>query len=265
MNYYKKKATTIVDLSWQKRIEDVIDSLDNREIERVDNAGEIKGDVQIMHNGIRIHVGSYYGDGMTALVHKNRGVHEPEEEKCFSKVLTYMPEGAIMLELGAFWGFYSMSFQQGVKNACNYLIEPDRHAILSGMNNFRLNGFKGRFFRYNISDRIEAGDTPSITVDSFLKEQAILNVNILHSDIQGFEEKMLMGAVESLTNRMIDYVFISTHSHALHLRCKSILIGHKYRVLCDSNLDETYSWDGLIVARREELNGPDQLVIHKRV
>jgi hypothetical protein len=38
----------------------------------------------------------------------NRGVHEPLEEFVFQEVLKRLPEACAMIELGAYWGHYSM-------------------------------------------------------------------------------------------------------------------------------------------------------------
>ena len=78
-----------------------------------------------------------------------------------------------MVELGAFWGFYSMSFKQKVNGGVSFLIEPDRHALLSGKNNFKLNKLKGHFFNYYISDQLEDGHPPTITINEFLKRPKI--------------------------------------------------------------------------------------------
>lgn len=217
-----------------------------------------------MHNGIKIHVGSYYGDGNTVLIHKNRGVHEPQEEKVFEEITKQLPPNSVMLELGAFWGFYSMSFQKNVREAVNYLIEPDAHALLSGVNNFKLNKFRGNFFNYYVSDIIETGKIPTITIDRFLEINKISKLTILHSDIQGFELKMLIGASRHLKEGNIAYLFISTHSNELHNDCVRFLKRCDYQILCEANLDESYSWDGLIVAKHKDVVGPETLNISKR-
>ncbi len=262
--FYKRRTQSTLDDFWNNRIELVLQSPDNESIIRAQNAGEVIGDVQIMHNNLRINVGSYYGDGNTVLLNKNRGVHEPQEEKAFGEILDCIPKDSVMLELGAFWGFYSMSFLQKIRNGKSYLIEPDFHALLSGKNNFMLNNLTGHFSNYYISDHGEPGDVPVISVDEFLKQENIDRLTVLHSDIQGFEFKMLNGAIEFLKEGKIDYLFISTHSNELHDNCKAFLIEYQYQILCDANLDETYSWDGLIVAKHTAVDGPRQLKIHKR-
>jgi Methyltransferase FkbM domain len=264
MGVYKNKLEIQPDEFWQRRIEIVLESPDNKSIERVPDAGNIKGDVQLMHNGVKVHVGSYYGDGNTVLLHRNRGVHEPQEEFSFDSILEFIPRGGVMLELGAFWGFYSMTFLHKVDGGRCFLVEPDKHALLSGKNNFKLNKLKGKFFNFFISDISTSGDVPTITVTEFLQRNEISHLSILHSDIQGYELKMLVGANAYLKTGKIDYVFISTHSNELHQACKAFLIDAGYLILCDADLDETYSWDGLIVARYQSVIGPDSLAIHKR-
>ena len=264
IGYFKKRISSPIEDEWVSRINTVILSPDNQHIKRVTGAGEIKGDTQIMHNGIKIHAGSYYGDGNTVLLHKNEGVHEPQEEKVFEEIISLLPPRPVMLELGAFWGFYSMSFQQKAENGINYLIEPDPHALLSGKNNFRLNKLKGNFFNYYVSDELIEGKVPTVTIDWFLRSNNIPRLNILHSDIQGFELKMLTGSSQYLQEGKIDYIFISTHSNELHSDCKRYLVKFGYQILCDADLDETFSWDGLIVAKHKNVAGPDKLVISKR-
>ena len=263
--FFQKKLTVTLDDFWEKRVRTVMLSPDNESIERVGDAGKIKGDLQIMHNGIKIHVGSYYGDGNTVLLNKNRGVHEPQEEKVFEEILKFLPSKASMLELGAFWAFYSMTFQKKINDGINYLIEPDPHALLSGKYNFRLNSFKGHFFNYYISDHITPAVIPTVTVDQFLLDNKVTRLHILHSDIQGFELKMLQGASRNLKEGRIDYIFISTHSNDLHYACKTFLENHGYQILCEANLDESYSGDGLIVAKEKNIRQPEIVKISKRV
>ena len=264
IGYYQRKLNVETDEFWREKIRIVTQAPDNDRISRVRQAGQIVGDVQIMHNGIKIHVGSYYGDGNTVLLSKNRGVHEPQEEWVFKEILKYMPHEAVMVELGAFWGFYSMSFQQKVKGGVSFLIEPDPHALASGKNNFKLNKLKGHFLNYYISDQLEEGKPPTITLNELLKQNRITHVNILHSDIQGFELKMLQGAKEYLLQGKIDYLFISTHTNELHEDCKKILLEHNYLILCDANLKQSYSWDGIIVAKYNSVDGPTGIKIALR-
>jgi len=264
MGYFRKVLKQMPDEHWKDRIRVVLEAEDNADILRVPGSGEINQDYQVMHNGIKVHIGSYYGDGMTHLLYRNKGVHEPQEEKAFEIVLQHLPQDATMLELGAFWAFYSLSFKQKITNGKNYLIEPDRHALLSGRNNFRLNEFQGCFFNYYISDHDTSGSPPTKCIDNFMKENNIPRLSILHSDIQGYELKMLEGAKQNVLAGNIDYFFISTHSNELHRDCMWFLSNHGYGILCEANLDQSYSYDGLIVAKHDSVRGPDRIEISHR-
>ena len=63
-------------------------------------------------------------------------------------------------------------------------------------------------------------------IDSFLEENNINHVNILHSDIQGSEYDMLKSAIRSIRSGKIDYFFVSTHSEQIHADCMKFLKTH---------------------------------------
>lgn len=93
---------------WQKRIDDVLNCSDLDLIPKVPNAGKILRGKQVMHNGILINLGSYYGPEYSKMLVLSKGVHEPQEERIFMEVLKVLKPGALMIELGSFWSFYSM-------------------------------------------------------------------------------------------------------------------------------------------------------------
>lgn len=245
---------------WQKRIETVKASPDNNRLQHVSQAGEIFEDHQLMHNGLKITLGSYYDYGNALLLRDNRGVHEPQEEYAFDLILNKIPEGAVMLELGSYWAFYSMWFKQRVKNARCVMIEPDPHKMNFGKLNFDLNGFEGTFDLGFISNKTETGrNIPLYSVDYLLEKHQIKHLHLLHSDIQGYELKMLEGAHQLLVSQQIDYLFISTHSNELHRQCIGRLQSYSYEILCEADLDASFSVDGLIVAARNGLHGPIEI------
>lgn len=259
--FYKKQR-----ISWEIRINDVIACPDNKHIPRADDAGRIIDGYLVMHNGINIIPGSYYGEGIRLMLERNRGVHEPQEEYAFMEVLKHMPAEATMMELGAYWGFYSLWFQKMVKTPITYLIEPQINNLRNGKLNFVVNNYKGTFIRGNIGavpDNTNKG-APLLTVDGIADEHGIKHINILHTDIQGFELDMLHGAKNAFDRRMIDYVFISTHSNELHKDCISFLEDRDFLILADADLDETYSCDGIIVARRMDLKTLESIAISKK-
>jgi hypothetical protein len=235
---------------WKERISTVVKSPDNEYIKRVENAGQIIGGKQIMHNGLKIHLGSYYGPEVARMLLANKGVHEPQEERVFSEILPLIPDGGLMIELGAFWSFYSMWFNKEIKNARNFMVEGDAYNLGCGKRNFKLNKMEGTFIHANIGENDNSQVAPiQLCIDTFVKDNRIPYIDILHSDIQGYELDMLKGAKKTFENHKIGFVFISTHSQDLHERCKATLLDFGYELIADADIQETYSEDGLIVAR----------------
>ena len=59
-------------------------------IPKVPDAGKVISfegkPVQIMHNGVRVVAGGYYGDWMTSIIERLQGHHEPQEEAVFHEI-----------------------------------------------------------------------------------------------------------------------------------------------------------------------------------
>ena len=249
---------------WRERIDLAVGCPDTNKINCLSGTAKLEGDYFLMHNGIKILPLSYYGYPMLQLLHENKGIHEPQEEYVFQEVLKSMRPGATMIELGAYWSFYSMWFHKEVEGAKNYMIEP--WEIEHGIKNFEINDLKGEFFQFYISKEpgVHHDGSNIISVDSFVADQKIEFVDILHSDIQGNELLMLEGAKELLSSRKVGYVFVSTHSNDLHKDCAAVLDGHGFVQLCSADLDETYSYDGLLVYRNPDYPGLDKVEISHR-
>ena len=251
---------------WRSRIDKVKQSTDNDKIGHVTGAGKIFPGYQLMHNGIRITLGSYYDYGNTHLLVENQGVHEPQEEYIFQQVLPFIAEGGTMMELGSYWAFYSLWFASKVKRARCIMIEPDPHKMNFGKLNFKLNGLRGEFKLGFIDGHTDTSQNiPTLNVDQLMTDLKVDFLNILHSDIQGYELKMLTGAGNALRNHKIGYAFISTHSNELHQQCIDELKKHGYIIVADANLDESYATDGVIVAKLPGQPGPDSIGISRSV
>jgi hypothetical protein len=246
---------------WRGRIADVLACPDNVDIRRVPNAGQIMDGDIIMHNGLRVAYGTYgtYDAAHTMRVlEKNAGVHEPQEEKIFQQVLPLMPSGAIMVELGAFWGFYSLWFASQVENAGCFLVEPVWSNLNAGRLNFALNKLNATFINGFVGarHRRQPFQPPIVSVDWLAETYGLKKIHVLHSDIQGYERQMLDGAKQTVDEGRVDWIFISTHSNALHNECREWLDARDWKIIADANLDESYSVDGLLVAHRPGLVTP---------
>ncbi len=265
-------------------------------IQRVPAAGqyaEVDGiPVQIMHNGMVVRRDAYFGPYVSSMIHYLKGVHDPQEEKCFAEILPYVPAGGTMLELGCFWAYYSLWFNKTIPDAQNHLVEMNPPYLEVGMTNFALNGARGFFTNAGLAggdaDSAEfatVGDQilckangrfiPTITVDGYMRDHNLQHIDLLHCDAQGAEYDMLAGAANALTARQISYLFVSTHVtdecrahnniNLHHEKCLARLRDdYGYHILAEHNLEDTYSGDGLIVAKAPNALGPDQIEISRR-
>ena len=174
-----------------------------------------------------------------------------------------MPTDATMIELGAFWSFYSMWFNTNVSNAKNYMVEPDAFNLSCGVRNFNLNKIKGDFTQAFVGTKnsTDSLGNRTIGIDDFCQEKNISFVDILHCDIQGYEYDMLIGAEKMIAKDAVGYFFISTHSNEVHNECLQHLINKNYAIVATADLDETFAEDGLIVAKSKNYKGIEKIKI----
>lgn len=234
-------------LDYDGRYRDIISDPINVFINRVPEAGIVYKDHVYLHNGIRVPFSgnlAYYEDFSKILIY-NRGVHEPLEEFIFQELIKRLPQNPVMIELGAYWGHYSMWMKKERPNANIHLVEADSNNIEVGKNNLKNQNMDATFILQPVG------------VNGFIVDKYINNfdkVNLLHSDIQGYEIEMLEGATESLNKFKIDYLMISTHSEDLHKLVLKKLKKHKYRIEVSSGFNETLSHDGFILASSPNVN-----------
>lgn len=249
---------------WKQRINDVVDCPENALIPRVTNAGQIVDSCQIMHNGLKIKTGSYYGKGITKMLAENKGVHEPQEEFLFGEVLKTLRSRSTIVELGSYWSFYSMWFLKENDGEA-YLFEPNKDNLKMGELNFQLNNFEGDFTNAFIAKELNLdGDPPTLNLDYIVKVKNIGFIDILHCDIQSYELDMLKGASVTIANDKIGYLFISTHSNDIHKDCLKFLEANNYLILSEADMINTYSVDGVIVARSKTYPGIDPIALSQK-
>src|SRR3954470_10381090 len=139
---YSEKATAL-----SGRFREILSDPLNCLIARVPAAGIVKDGLVTLHTGLVVPVngsGSYY-DRFSEILALNRGVHEPLEEFVFQEVVRRIRPSPTMLELGAYWGHYSMWLKQFHPNADLYLVEPDMVNLQAGVKNFERNKMEGTF------------------------------------------------------------------------------------------------------------------------
>ncbi len=226
------------------RFREIISDPLNLLINRHALAGVVENNFIILHNGHRVPLSgpyAYYGEFSEILI-INRGVHEPLEEYVFQELLKVLPEAPSMLELGAYWGHYSMWLKKMRPASAVYLVEPDKENIQAGIHNFKQNGYTGTFIEASVGKN-------QFEVDTFLQDGHASGIDILHADIQGYEVEMIEGCRGSLQQKLIDYVLISTHSQKLHAEIIRKLDSFGYRVEVSADFDhQTTSYDGFVFA-----------------
>jgi hypothetical protein len=231
---------------YDERYREIISDPINMLIERVPEAGYVDSSgYVVLHNGHRVPVAgelAYCSDFSDILV-INRGVHEPLEEFCFQELLKKLRGPAPkMIELGSYWAHYSMWLLQRFPGASCCMVEPERGNKECGENNFRINGYRGEFIEAFVGSN-------GFQLDAFTSERGISSLDILHSDIQGYEVEMLEGGQSFLGSHGADYIFISTHSDSLHASVLGKLEGWDYRIEVSSPVDaHTTSGDGFVLA-----------------
>jgi len=237
-----KKGQTFKD-----RFTDIISDPNNLLIKRHKDAGKVVDGNVILHQGIKVSAQGYYGDFSDCLT-LNIGVHEPSEERMFQEVLEDIDPGGTMIELGSYWAMYTIWFNKVIKDAVNYCIEPEASNLNVGIDNCKLNDVKADFTLGFIGS--SGGE---IKVSDFVKEKKIDFIDMLHSDIQGYELHLLHDLVPLMKDKKIKYLFISTHSNEIHYEAIRIMEECDYRIIASADFDEqTFCMDGIIVACQKE-------------
>ncbi len=254
----------------QRRIRLTIGCTDSDSIPKVAEAGKVvqrDGDaVQIMHNGVAVEAGGYFGDWMQEIIRRLGGHHEPQEELAFARVIERLDSGSTMIELGAFWAYYSLWFRRALPGSINVCVEPDEERLALGKRNFARNGYDATFLPYAIGAQL--GDdieflrerdgtmvrVPVRSVDMIVDELRLRRVDLLHVDIQGAETAMLEGARRLIGSGNLRFLIVSTHHWKIsgdpltHQRCLLRIRQLGGRILAEHSVAESASGDGLIVA-----------------
>ena len=260
----------------RSRIAMTISCTDADHLPRVSNAGEVidhsSGPVQVMHNGVLVEDGCYYGVLSGEIIRCLRGIHEPQEEVAFSVIMKRLAETLpaghtpTMIELGSFWAYYSLWFLNDFPDGTSICLEPDAHHLEVGKRNFAINGRTGTFI--NAAIGIGGGsvrgfitetnpnpvDLPSHDLESLLETCKIDHVDVLLSDIQGGEVPLLIRASERLRQGAVRFLVVSTHdlsitgSATTHQQVLDILLWSGAHIIAEHSISESFSGDGLIVA-----------------
>lgn len=267
------------------RIEMTVSCRDTDALPKVEQAGRIVTEngeqVQIMHNGLRVQAGGYFGDWMSEIIERLHGHHEPQEELVFDEILRHVGEDATMFELGAFWSYYSIWFAAGHPSRRAFAIEPDPSSLAIGRRNAELNDVRLEFLQACVGgESIEALDfdsdfggrvtVPQVTVPELMQRFGLDHLDVLHCDAQGAELGVLTAAADLLRAGAIGFVVVSTHSHYIsgdpltHQRCLALLGELGGRILIEHDVHESFSGDGMIVATFRDVDWPELAMSRNR-
>ena len=251
------------------RIELTLSSRDTDAIAKVPDAGRIVDGAQIMHNGVRVVAGGYYGEWMSEIISRLRGHHEPQEEVAFDAVverLAVTEHSPVIVELGAFWAYYSLWFLHRIPAGRAFLVEPDPNFLELGRRNFELNGRNGTFLQAAVGAvsappepfRCESDNVlrPLRTegLASLLDRFGLAKADVVLADVQGAELPLLEGGREALARGRVRFLVVSTHHHVIsgdpitHQRCLELIRSVGGHVIAEHTVAESFSGDGLIAA-----------------
>ncbi|MES2971810.1 MAG: FkbM family methyltransferase [Patescibacteria group bacterium] len=245
---------------------------DSDHIPKVKNAGKIitvdGNEYQIMHNGLLVEHGGYFGDWMSETITTLKGHHEPQEEKVFYELLKLLPAKATMIELGSYWAYYSMWFNKEIKRSTNYCCEPDPKNLALGQRNVKINKLEnitfinaaaGKEDGKIISFKPQEGDFEPVdvairSVDGIVAEYKIPRLDIIHMDIQGVELDTIEGAEQSIKQGKVRFLIVSTHHYLIsndvltHEKCIEKIKELGGHIIVEHAIHESFSGDGLVVA-----------------
>ena len=239
-------------------------------IPKVPDAGRIfpheNETVQLMHDGTLVQAGGYYGDWMGRIIEDLRGHHEPQEEVVFERLLQRLGPEATMVELGSFWSYYSLWFLHQAPGRRALCLEADPEHLAVGRRNAALNGLSPTFVNGFAARHPSDGPVPfpcersgtiplqAYSVPQLLAEHRLERLDLLHADTQGAELEVLLGSADLLREGRIRFLMVSTHCYEIsgdaliHQRCLALIRQLGGHVICEHDVHESFSGDGLIAA-----------------
>ena len=230
--------------------------------------------VQVMHNGVVVEEGGYFGPWMDEIIRCLRGHHEPQEELVVASVLDRLaadgPTAPTAIELGAFWAYYSLWFLQRFPGGSVLAMEPDPSNLELGRRNFALNGRSGHFVNGVIGP--DPGAVMSFASEttgthhevrqhdltSLMAEGGLDHVDLLMCDIQGAETLFVEQSADLLRQGQVRFAVISTHHHLIsgdpltHQTLLDRLRALGAHVIAEHTIGESFSGDGLIAVSFSE-------------
>jgi len=254
----------------QVRVRMTVSCRDCDPIPKVANAGAILEKngvrVQMMHEGTLVRAGGYHGDWMEQIISNLRGHHEPQEELIFHNLVKAARPNTRMVELGAYWAYYTNWYLGAVPGSTAVCVEPDPTNLECGRFNLALNRRQARWLNACVGKSAAASveicsdsngsllSVPCHNMTSLLAEIGEQPIEMLHIDVQGAELPFLCSLDQAVGAGLIRFVMVSTHhvsitgSASTHHDCLRALLRLGAVILCEHTVPESYSGDGFIAA-----------------
>jgi FkbM family methyltransferase len=255
----------------QTRIDMTLACHDSDSIPKVLNSGQVfeenGSNYQLMHNGVKVLHGGYYGAWMSEIIHGLNGHHEPQEERVFHEVVKRAAHDGLMIELGCFWAYYSLWFLKDHPHRKAIGLEPDATHLLTAQKNAAINGLSEQIsFVHGLSSmhsaesmniQTESGQQlqlPGYTLANLLARAQIARIEIAHCDAQGAESHVVDQMIELGKKGQLRFAIVSTHAYEItgdpltHQTCLHKLQAAGAHIIAEHDVHESYSGDGLIAA-----------------
>ena len=257
-------------MSLAERVAMTVGCRDCDVIPKVPNAGQIvettAGLVQVMHNGLQVVAGGYYGQWMSDIILGLRGHHEPQEELLFHHLLDHVEPKSTFVELGAFWAYYTNWFLARIPSATAVCVEPDLNHLAFGRANLRLNNNDAVFLnacvggeaigatRFNRESDDGVVTIPCLDMGALLRTACCERIEVLHMDAQGAEHPFIVSMRNATAAGKLRFIVVSTHHESIsgvattHLDCIAEIEAQGGAILAEHSVAESYSGDGLVIA-----------------
>lgn len=255
----------------QTRIEMTLACRDSDSIPKVEHAGQVfeenGSDYQLMHNGVKVLHGGYYGAWMSEIIQGLNGHHEPQEERVFHEIVKRAADDGLMIELGCFWAYYSLWFLKDHPHRKAIGLEPDATHLLTAQKNSGINGLNEQIsFVHGLSSvnstelmhiKTESGQQLKLsgyTLADLLAKAQRTEIEIAHCDAQGAESHVVDQMIELGKQGQLRFAIISTHAYEItgdpltHQTCLRKLQAAGAHIIAEHDVHESYSGDGLIAA-----------------
>lgn len=223
-------------------------------------------------------------DGINTRPHANLHISSHEDEHSnFLKILRKIDKAEpVMVEIGSWWAFWSLSFRHMFPRGRNILLELGKRHLSVGLKNFALNGFdethywggfhlgfsnvyeevvrdsnydfpeiKGEYWDRSILGTKTGPEIEFIDVYSI---ERLNEIDLLHLDIQGSEYPLINSLHLNypwILNDKINNLVIATHAQSFHHELLALLTNiYKFEVVAVEPFG-TVGGDGMLLLHKD--------------